>query len=76
MNDPKYAEKYDLEHNVDDAGDQEAVNLDNGVQIAIDVPAVNRNGNQLHPQPTSDALDPLNWSKFQKHVILAIVMFK
>ncbi|KAJ5649589.1 Major facilitator superfamily domain general substrate transporter [Penicillium longicatenatum] len=76
MNDPKYAEKYDLEHNVDDAGDQEAVNLDNGVQIAIDVPAINRNGNQLHPQPTSDALDPLNWSKFQKHVILAIVMFK
>jgi len=31
---------------------------------------------KLHPQPTSDSLDPLNWSKLQKHTILAIVMFK
>ncbi|KAJ5807574.1 Major facilitator superfamily domain general substrate transporter [Penicillium robsamsonii] len=37
---------------------------------------VNENGIRLHPQPTADPLDPLNWSKFQKHVILSIVMFK
>jgi hypothetical protein len=29
----------------------------------------------LHPQPVQDdALDPLNWSSFQKHTVLAIVM--
>jgi hypothetical protein len=33
------------------------------------------NGLPLWPQPVrGDDLDPLNWSKFQKHVILAIVM--
>ena len=31
---------------------------------------------KLHPQPTTDPLDPLNWSWFQKHSILGIVMFK
>ncbi|KAJ5160155.1 uncharacterized protein N7482_007159, partial [Penicillium canariense] len=34
------------------------------------------NGIKVHPQPTSDGLDPLNWSTMQKHVILSIVMFK
>lgn len=28
------------------------------------------------PQPTTDVLDPLNWSTIQKHSILAIIMFK
>ena len=37
---------------------------------------VTKDGFRLHPQPTSDPLDPLNWSSFQKHSILAIVMFK
>ena len=37
---------------------------------------VTRDGFRLHPQPTTDPLDPLNWSSFQKHTILAIVMFK
>jgi hypothetical protein len=37
---------------------------------------VTRDGIRLHPQPTTDPLDPLNWSSFQKHSILAIVMFK
>lgn len=31
---------------------------------------------KVHPQPTADPLDPLNWSTLQKHVILAIVMLK
>ena len=36
---------------------------------------VTRDGFRLHPQPTSDPLDPLNWTSFQKHTILAIVMY-
>ncbi|KAL5403204.1 hypothetical protein PMIN03_010079 [Paraphaeosphaeria minitans] len=32
-------------------------------------------GTALHPHPVQDdALDPLNWSSFQKHILLAIVM--
>ncbi|KAL8830951.1 MAG: hypothetical protein Q9170_005500 [Blastenia crenularia] len=34
-----------------------------------------RDGIAVHPQPTADPLDPLNWSTFKKHVILAIVMY-
>lgn len=33
-------------------------------------------GSKVYPQPTTDPLDPLNWSSMQKHVVLAIVMFK
>ncbi|KAI9876639.1 MAG: hypothetical protein M1830_006039 [Pleopsidium flavum] len=35
-----------------------------------------KNGARLQPQPTADPLDPLNWSSFKKHLILAIVMWK
>lgn len=35
-----------------------------------------QNGIKIHPQPTSDPLDPLNWSRLEKHTILGIVMFK
>lgn len=35
-----------------------------------------QNGFKIHPQPTSDPLDPLNWSRLEKHTILGIVMFK
>ena len=31
---------------------------------------------RLHPEPTTDKLDPLNWTRLQKHTILGIVMFK
>ncbi|KAL4998718.1 major facilitator superfamily domain-containing protein [Aspergillus recurvatus] len=37
---------------------------------------VEQNGLRVHPQPTSDSLDPLNWSRLQKHTILGIVMLK
>ena len=37
---------------------------------------VTRFGIRLHPQPTADALDPLNWPSLQKHTILGIVMMK
>jgi hypothetical protein len=34
-----------------------------------------KNGLKLFPQPVrGDALDPLNWTFVQKHVILAIIM--
>jgi hypothetical protein len=37
---------------------------------------VTRDGIRVHPQPTTDPLDPLNWSFVQKHSVLAIVMLK
>lgn len=37
--------------------------------------AFTKDGFSVHPQPVpGDAMDPLNWSSFQKHTILAIVM--
>ncbi|KAL6233361.1 hypothetical protein BDW75DRAFT_242079 [Aspergillus navahoensis] len=38
--------------------------------------SVEQNGIRIHPQPTSDPLDPMNWSRLQKHTILGIVMLK
>lgn len=38
--------------------------------------AITKDGLKLHPQPTGDLLDPLNWSLCRKHIILAIVMLK
>lgn len=29
----------------------------------------------LHPQPTADPCDPLNWSRLKKNTILGIVMY-
>ncbi|KAL4930899.1 putative MFS transporter [Aspergillus undulatus] len=37
---------------------------------------VEQNGIRVHPQSTADPLDPLNWSRLQKHTILGIVMLK
>ena len=34
-----------------------------------------KDGVRLHPQPTADPLDPLNWSWIKKHTILGIVMY-
>lgn len=38
--------------------------------------SLNNYTTKTHPQPTSDPLDPLNWSRFQKNGILSIVMLK
>lgn len=38
--------------------------------------SLGQDGDIVHPQPTSDPLDPLNWSRHQKHTILGIVMLK
>ncbi|GLA05980.1 hypothetical protein AnigIFM60653_006501 [Aspergillus niger] len=42
----------------------------------IDSLPVEQHGTHTHPAPTSDPLDPLNWPRWQKHVILGIVMLK
>ncbi|KAI6855169.1 hypothetical protein D0864_11734 [Hortaea werneckii] len=50
---------------------------DGEVQTAspVGVPLVKAHtGMSLHPQPTTDPLDPLNWSPVRKHSVLAIVM--
>lgn len=39
-------------------------------------PAVLKDGQPVHPQPTSDPLDPLNWTFARKHAILSIVALK
>ncbi|OJI95949.1 hypothetical protein ASPVEDRAFT_145481 [Aspergillus versicolor CBS 583.65] len=52
-----------------------AVQEKNALDITTADP-VERNGIRVHPQPTADPLDPLNWSRLQKHTILGIVMFK
>ncbi|KAJ5919907.1 Major facilitator superfamily domain general substrate transporter [Penicillium verhagenii] len=76
MSDQKSNEKSDPDRIINESGGQAPIKIDHGSQISINVPAVTRGGIKLHPQPTSDALDPLNWSNFHKNVILAIVMFK
>lgn len=42
-----------------------------------DVPeaVVTKDGIPLHPQPTNDPLDPLNWNEWRKHTMLVIVMW-
>lgn len=42
----------------------------------IDSLPVEQHGTHTHPAPTSDPLDPLNWPRWRKHVILGIVMLK
>ncbi|KAH8427263.1 putative MFS transporter [Aspergillus melleus] len=43
--------------------------------ISVNIPQT-ENDVKIHPQPTSDPLDPLNWSWVRKHSILGIVMLK
>ena len=45
-----------------------------GERQSYDV-GLSKDGVRLHPQPTADPLDPLNWSFAKKHTILAIVMY-
>ena len=43
---------------------------------AREAATITQDGVKLHPQPTADPLDPLNWSPWRKNTILGIVMFK
>ncbi|PGH00327.1 hypothetical protein AJ80_09182 [Polytolypa hystricis UAMH7299] len=57
--------------------DVKAVPLDHDIEAEQPVEQeVTKDGIKLHPQPTADPLDPLNWSSVRKHVILGIVMLK
>lgn len=46
--------------------------LDHGDSYDV---AIMKDGIKLHPQPTADPLDPLNWTSFKKHTVLAIFMY-
>lgn len=65
--------KADLEQNGDGIL-KEKQEIDLGPSPVDNV--VTKDGMRMHPQPTTDPLDPLNWSGVRKHSILAIVMFK
>lgn len=43
-------------------------------RVADDTSVI-RDGVRVHPQPTSDPLDPLNWSSLRKNSILFISCF-
>jgi hypothetical protein len=62
----------------DVARPKEADELEKGQNVvqSAEASAITKAGLVVHPQPTSDPLDPLNWSWMKKHSILAIVMFK
>ncbi|KAJ5139870.1 Major facilitator superfamily domain general substrate transporter, partial [Penicillium atrosanguineum] len=62
-------------HSANNSTDFMPTSIEDGPQLAADE-TVDKNGIRLHPQPTSDPLDPLNWSSLQKHGILSIVMLK
>lgn len=61
-------------HSTNNSTDAIPPSIGNGTKPISD--AVDKNGIRLHPQPTFDPLDPLNWSSLQKHGILSIVMLK
>lgn len=55
---------------------KEKIDLGPGVVDTIVEGAVTKDGIRIHPQPTTDPLDPLNWSPWRKNSILSIVMIK
>ena len=57
-------------------GDKEKVELVPRLIDTVFEGAVTKDGLRVHPQPTTDPLDPLNWSPWRKSSILAIVMIK
>ncbi|KAI9829163.1 MAG: hypothetical protein M1832_000186 [Thelocarpon impressellum] len=57
---------------IEGAGLHEKAPVDAGDTIEA---GVYKDGVRVHPQPTSDPLDPLNWSTWRKHLILGIVMW-
>ena len=56
------------------AGNEEKGTILGGGSQSYDI-GISKDGVRLHPQPTADPLDPLNWSFAKKHTILAIVMY-
>lgn len=56
--------------------DKEKVDLAPGLVDTVIEGTVTKDGLKVHPQPTTDPLDPLNWSPWRKSSLLAIVMLK
>lgn len=73
LNERPEAKEKESEHS--SSNDEWHISIDHETHIPHSV-VVNKNGIRVHPQPTADKLDPLNWPRTQKHTILAIVMFK
>lgn len=55
---------------------KEKLDLAPGLIETVVEGAVTKDGMKIHPQPTTDPLDPLNWSPWRKNTILSIVMIK
>jgi len=73
--DEKQIQKSFQGHTTGNSTDAIETPIGSGPQVVSDG-IVDKNGIRLHPQPTSDPLDPLNWSGLQKHGIISIVMLK
>lgn len=56
--------------------DKEGAAIAPGLVDTVIESAVTKDGLKVHPQPTTDPLDPLNWSRWRKGCILSIVMLK
>ncbi|KAL8949561.1 MAG: hypothetical protein Q9222_004335 [Ikaeria aurantiellina] len=70
---PVMAEKkHDEGSKVESFNEKAALGLENG---RVEAAEILKDGIRVHPEPTADPLDPLNWSSLKKHTILAIVMY-
>ncbi|KAF3384880.1 Protein HOL1, partial [Penicillium rolfsii] len=76
MSEEKETEKVPQANGPSASSGQMQVSIEKGDSHLVCNAPGTANGSKVHPQPTTDPLDPLNWSSIQKHVILAIVMFK
>lgn len=73
---PSLTDKKDKTFTVEgDGSPSNDVGNEKGNVLHVEHHNVLKDGVVLHPQPTADALDPLNWSACKKHSILAIVMY-
>lgn len=63
---------YDLDSDPGQLNEKGPIDADVGQFAEV---GVVKDGLKVHPQPTADPLDPLNWSTLKKHTILAIVMY-
>jgi hypothetical protein len=76
MSEEKDIEKTSQNNGPSTSSGQMQVSIEKGDTHLVCNAGGTADGSKVHPQPTTDPLDPLNWSTLQKHVILAIVMFK
>ncbi|EPS32402.1 hypothetical protein PDE_07362 [Penicillium oxalicum 114-2] len=75
MTDQKEIEKASQGAHPSTPFDQTDTTVEEGITHIVSDSKVTVDGLKVHPQPTTDPLDPLNWSTFQKHGILGIVIY-